>query len=1363
MARKTKTPKGLTATRSGDKFTVSWKIVDKNHSNGQKLEYRVAYYAKNTSKAFTYNYTYLGKKKSTKVAKNGTYTKVGSWTSDGISIKKNTDKSTSFTFPVSNWYPNKNKKGQILPSINYIEFRFKGNCGKIKEKVKKKKVDVNPSWSDYAYYVYDVSAPSQPSISQDLQTWPSDKFSWSISNDNKSGNWVRTAEYVSVLVKKSADKVTDWSKSVEPKSQTRYTKTYDKIPANNGDGLTITEDSSILADGNPYTRWFKITAWGPGGTSSRTGYHVYSLPDRPRITNQIVTEIPKDNNYFCQLWYDSTFTNTQKPIKDIEAQYVITKPDKDMTCPSSASWQKGSTIVPKDETSGALFYIDGLVKPDECLFFRVNATYDQNTTNGVPALAEGLSYTLEDPEIGEISVDPSTYNATINATNKSNVVDSFLVIRYFDDGEYSDGIDIGVIPHGKSKAIVKCPEWSSESKKHFAVYAAVVVGGIPEPVASYKLSTDTSMIVGKVYYEHTDEGYVVAVKYTFILTSDTEVDSDKVYYEYEEGEYIQVDPEEGDNPQQLGWYEEVEDTLANPSEEGWYEPDDSITRYTIEPGMKSNVVSEGGNVPMAPSEVICSRTDISGTVRVEWKWDWENADSAELSWSDHIDAWESTDAPQTFEISKMKASAWNISNLEVGKTWYVRIRLISGTDNTKTYSPYSDITDSSTINLISAPLRPILTIPDSANIIARDGMSSLKWSYVPTDNTQQAFAKIFEVVGDNELSEITTIEGSATTYTIDPSPNGLNWNTGEQHTMVVQVVSESGLPSNYSNEQTITIADPINCDISSSSLVPVYNYSYTEISDDTRNDSVISVNMEAETFLDGDPIKNSGYKFDILSASLDSEDLFCADEINIHKNSVEYFLTSDQSIDPSKTYYQIITATEVDSPSDAFLDYYYEASSDVYSKTTDVSVVTGKTYYTIVTNVVESPEAESISTYYEMQETSTLISGVTRDSFSSYGIVSIPVNQETWDPESTNNFVRFDVVRTTDYELKEMPLDLTVSGAGNDGFTFVMISRAAPYFNATPDESELAGYEDETICIIEQVGEDPISIGLDNLLGRLDDTAKYVITANVSDSIGQVAYCDPLEFTVSWSHQPNAPTAEVTIDNEHAIAYLRPIAPEDAVSTDVCDIYRLSVDKPVLIYQNAKFGETYVDPYPTIGEYGGHRFVTKTANGDYISDNEDGSSFAWTDTVEYDGDIYENHANLIEFEDYQIPFLYEIDLSNSWTKDFKETQYLGGSVQGDWNKAVSRTATINGLMVSDEDQEMIQAMRRLAVYPGLCHVRSKDGSNYVADVQVNETYEYTKGPRLNKYDLSITRVDYEALDGVTYEEWQESNPEEASE
>lgn len=343
--------------------------------------------------------------------------------------------------------------------------------------------------------------------------------------------------------------------------------------------------------------------------------------------------------------------------------------------------------------------------------------------------------------------------------------------------------------------------------------------------------------------------------------------------------------------------------------------------------------------------------------------------------------------------------------------------------------------------------------------------------------------------------------------------------------------------------------------------------------------------------------------------------------------------------------------------------------------------------------------------------------------------------------------------------LTEMPLTLTVTGARAGGITSVTIEREDEYFLNRPDESISRGYAGETIAVYSQQGEAQISISNADLIGHLDDGASYVIIATTQDSYGQTATAEQ-SFRVKWTDQAVLPEASATMDEEYDATIITPTLPAEIPATSdtakaVADIYRLSVDKPVLIYEGATFGESYVDPYPTIGEYGGHRIVYRSKNGDYITPD---NAFAWVDIDEADGDYLESEDNIIEWPEGRVLLRHNIELANSWSKDFTETQYLGGSVQGDWNPAVSRSGSLSAVGVTTDDQTLIQGMRRLATYPGMCHVRTKDGSNYWADVQVSEKYSQGTAHKLVEFDVKITRVDEQQLDGLTLAEWREMHP-----
>lgn len=334
--------------------------------------------------------------------------------------------------------------------------------------------------------------------------------------------------------------------------------------------------------------------------------------------------------------------------------------------------------------------------------------------------------------------------------------------------------------------------------------------------------------------------------------------------------------------------------------------------------------------------------------------------------------------------------------------------------------------------------------------------------------------------------------------------------------------------------------------------------------------------------------------------------------------------------------------------------------------------------------------------------------------------------------------------------LTALPLAVTVTGADSGGITTVAVERTEPYHMERPDESVIDGYEGEAIAVLRQ-SNGTFSITRDSLLGSFDDGAKYRIAASVQDRLGQsdIVY---LDFEVHWAHQAQLiEDVDVEIDEDALIAKITVTEPEGAISGDTFDIYRLSADRPELIYEGGVWGETYVDPYPTFYEFGGHRIVFRTADGDYITEDNE---LAWKDVNAYNDNSLVLVATIVDFDKDSAILTHNMSVSNTWAKDFTETQYLGGSVQGDWNPAVSRTGTVDAVVVVNDDPDLIQTMRRLAVYPGICHVRTPEGSSYAADVQVSENIGYNNAGKFAEFSLSITRVDPESLDGMTLAQWE---------
>lgn len=338
------------------------------------------------------------------------------------------------------------------------------------------------------------------------------------------------------------------------------------------------------------------------------------------------------------------------------------------------------------------------------------------------------------------------------------------------------------------------------------------------------------------------------------------------------------------------------------------------------------------------------------------------------------------------------------------------------------------------------------------------------------------------------------------------------------------------------------------------------------------------------------------------------------------------------------------------------------------------------------------------------------------------------------------------------YALAELPLTVTVTGAGDQGDTTLVIERAEPYREESPDGNTYLGFDGEAVYQDNYTGESQQRITRESLIGKFNDGVKYRVHATIKDALGQTSE-DEVEFIVAWKEQASEPT--ITVEPVDDTARITVQKSADANNDDYCNIYRFSAGKPELIVEHGDFNTTYVDPYPTIGDYG-YRAVLFTANGDYIIDAtaEHGKKFAWADT---DFTYQSNAQTLIDFGDDRVSLNKNVDVSSTWAKDFQQTKYLGGSVQGDWNAGVTRSSSISAVALTLTDMSEIESMERLAEYTGQCHIRTKSGDNYHADIQVSVDNSHDKAGFVRSYSLTINKIDSQALDGLTEEEWEGLN------
>lgn len=345
--------------------------------------------------------------------------------------------------------------------------------------------------------------------------------------------------------------------------------------------------------------------------------------------------------------------------------------------------------------------------------------------------------------------------------------------------------------------------------------------------------------------------------------------------------------------------------------------------------------------------------------------------------------------------------------------------------------------------------------------------------------------------------------------------------------------------------------------------------------------------------------------------------------------------------------------------------------------------------------------------------------------------------------------------------LTEMPLTFNVAGMGAGGYATVIIERVGNGEQERPDDSNATVFDGETI--FSGTFELPdatstsadVSIDLGALVEgtHLDHMSPYRLYISITDHYGQTVSHDPYDFVVYWNSFAEIPTADVVLDEEDGVAYVTPRA-SSVNEGDYCQIYRLSADKPQLILDNGTFGTTYVDRYPTYGQFGGYRIVYITKYGDYrTSENIN----AWADYSYREGNMpkLDRFLVTINFGDDIVEVKGNVRLSHSWAKDFQQTRYLGGSIEGDWNPGVERSGSIDGALAVEEESDALYLIRRLADFPGICHVRTPEGSNFYADIQVKDDREEKFVNKIAKVSLSYTKVRGTENEMPTLADWTE--------
>lgn len=740
---------------------------------------------------------------------------------------------------------------------------------------------------------------------------------------------------------------------------------------------------------------------------------------------------------------------------------------------------------------------------------------------------------------------------------------------------------------------------------------------------------------------------------------------------------------------------------------------DDVTIFNPTFKMSSDIVWTE-DIPLPPT--IKAEAVNESTIMVTWNQTWIDATQAELSWADHDDAWESTAEPTTYIVPSINSGKWRIAELGIG-TWYVRVRLMkTNTDGTVQYSSYSKIEP---VKLSSSPDTPSLLL--SADVISKTGSVTCYWAYVSGDGTGQKQAQIFEAFP--EYVEITDIQPDTNPYesvyyelinskyvrTLDTSPV-----EGKTYYIATNEVTYSAKPlRSTESAQHITLS--------------ASDEDLGWLPGETHHLAVRVTSMSGENsdgFSPAVPVIIADELYlEIISSSL------------VYKEVPTDFDDSGQIVETRSAFSMIEFPLEFTvkgfNPGDsitAIIDRFATYRVDRPDETE---------YEGFIGETILMKDYDS-STIRIMQE--DLIGNL--DDGASYRVTLILNDSYGQDVQAT-------LIPTGSYnevpEVEDLFQELE-NPIGNPS--------ELKYYELINDEYILSTDTEVVEGKTYYVKSTTINPSEENYYVLIND--EYVLTTDTEIMPGVTYYTKEYldNFEVHWDHQAVLPSAEIEVDHDHNVTFITPVMPDEGyLEGDVIDIYRLSADPPELIFSGALMnGTKYVDPYPAFGQFGGHRIVYRTFNGDFITE---GDEIAMVDYAADENPDFRHteFGIIIDFDGRQIVLPGNVSFSNQWKKDFTFTKYLGGSVQGDWNPAVERTMSANTTIPIEVEAANLEDIRRLAVYPGICHIRTPDGSSFACNIDVNDDREEKWTTRVAKISLSVTRCDPEGFDAMTYAEW----------
>lgn len=241
----------------------------------------------------------------------------------------------------------------------------------------------------------------------------------------------------------------------------------------------------------------------------------------------------------------------------------------------------------------------------------------------------------------------------------------------------------------------------------------------------------------------------------------------------------------------------------------------------------------------------------------------------------------------------------------------------------------------------------------------------------------------------------------------------------------------------------------------------------------------------------------------------------------------------------------------------------------------------------------------------------------------------------------------------------------------------------------------------------------------------LENNIEYTVHCTVSMNSG-LTTDGSADFTVSWTDSEYEPNAEIGVDKETLVAYIRPHCPN---TNTTLSVYRREYDGKFTEIATGIDGaaNTFItDPHPSL-DFARYRVVAIAKDTGAVTYcdipgypvGEIGIIIQWDE--EWTGFDTTNEDQLEErpWTGSMLRLPYNIDVSDKRKPDVALIEYIGREHPVSYyGTQLGETATWN-VAIEKSDKETLYALRRLSVWMGDVYVREPSGSGYWANVTVS--------------------------------------------